>query len=57
MWPLATSSYRASPAKIGRPAASADVQPAGRNAFERKFHFAPESALQEPLPGNALNIS
>ena len=34
--PAATSSWRASPARIGSPAASADVQPAGRSALERR---------------------
>jgi hypothetical protein len=32
--PAATSSQRTSPGKIGNPAASADVQPAGRSALE-----------------------
>jgi hypothetical protein len=57
MWPPATSSYRGSPAKIGSPAASAEVQPAGRSVLDRKFHFAPASAVQNALPGKALNIS
>ena len=33
--PAATSSQRTSPGRIGSPAASADVQPAGRSSFER----------------------
>src|SRR5579862_4844025 len=40
--PAAISSHRTSPGKIGRPAASADVQPAGRSAFEFKSNFADE---------------
>jgi hypothetical protein len=49
MTPRATSSYRASPGKIGSPAASADVQPAGRTWFDRRLHVAPEPAFQPPL--------
>jgi len=45
MCPAATSSKRASPGRIGRPAASADVQPAGRSAFEARLQIAPEPAL------------
>ena len=44
MRPRATSSYRASPGRIARPAASADVHPARRNAFERRSQIAPEPA-------------
>jgi len=42
--PRETSSQRARPAKIGSPAASADVQPAGRRWFERNLQVAPEPA-------------
>ena len=31
---------------MGRPAASAEVQPSGRRAFEFRFQTAPESAFQ-----------
>ena len=31
---------------MGRPAASADVQPAGRSAFESRFQIAPEPAVE-----------
>ena len=34
---------------MGRPAASALVQPAGRRWFESRFHTAPEPACQAPL--------
>src|SRR5580692_9783053 len=44
--PAATSLYRASPGRIGRPAASAEVQVAGRRWFERRLKIAPEPALQ-----------
>ena len=46
MWPAATSSYRARPGRIGSPAASALVQPAGRRALLRRFQWAPEPAYQ-----------
>ena len=45
MRPRFTSSQRASPGRIGRPAASADVHPAGRMRFERRFQIAPEPAV------------
>ena len=45
----ASPSQRASPGRIGSPAASADVQPPGRSAFERRLQIAPEPAAQ-PLP-------
>ena len=38
---------------IGRPAASADVHPAGRSAFEFRSKMAPESAVQLEACGNA----
>ena len=31
---------------MGRPAASADVQPDGRRAFESRFQMAPEAAVE-----------
>ena len=34
------------PGKIGKPAASAEVQPAGRTAFELKSKIAPQFAFQ-----------
>ena len=46
MCPVAASAQRASPGRIGRPAASADVQPAGRSLFERRLQIAPEPADQ-----------
>ena len=46
--PRLTSGWRASSGRIGSPAASADVQPAGRRRFERRLQVAPEPALQEP---------
>ena len=51
--PAATSSQRTRPGKIARPAASAEVQPAGRNALERKSNFAadPTRQLVPPLSG------
>src|SRR5579871_3731473 len=48
MWPRWISSYRIRPAKIERPAASADVQPSGRSLFERRLKTAPEPAFHEP---------
>ena len=44
---------------MGRPAASADVQPRGRSLFERRFHTAPEPARHErsPAEGCESNIS
>ena len=43
------------PGKIGSPAASAEVQPAGRKAFEFRSKMAPQSAFQlaPPLTGKA----
>ena len=37
---------------MGSPAASADVQPAGRSLLERRFQIAPDPACQ--LPAAAL---
>ena len=47
--PEATSSQRTSPGRIGRPAASALVQPSGRRSFEDRSQIAPEPACQVPL--------
>ena len=47
-----TSSSRTRPGRIGRPAASALVQPAGRSALERRFQVAPQPAVQRP-PGRS----
>src|SRR5689334_18885461 len=58
MIPALTSSYRTSPGKIGRPAASAEVQPAGRKVFDDKSKMAPEPACQLPSASAcALNNS
>ena len=46
-FPSVTSSYRTSPGKIGSPAASAEVQPAGRSLFEFKSKTAPEPAFHD----------
>ena len=35
-----------SPGKIGSPAASADVQVAGRSALDLRFQMAPDPALE-----------
>src|SRR5256886_2447632 len=55
----AASSYRTRPGKIGNPAASADVQPAGLSALELRSKIAPEPACQldPPLRGCASNNS
>src|SRR5881628_1747918 len=44
---------------MGRPAASAEVQPSGRSAFEPRSKIAPEPAVHEapPLTGCASNSS
>src|SRR5215813_13934054 len=50
-WPIhpeSTSFQRTSPGKMGSPAASAEVQRSGREAFDQRFHFSPLGALQEP---------
>ena len=49
MAPALASSGRARPGAIGRPAASADVQPFGRSAPVRRSKAAPEPASQ-PSP-------
>ncbi len=41
---------------IGRPAASAEVQPSGRSAFERRLNTAPEPASQ-PAPRRRAEYS
>src|SRR5581483_2260364 len=46
--PAATSSRRSSPGRIGRPAASAEVQPFGRRAPLRRSHTAPDPAVGWP---------
>ncbi len=33
---------------MGSPAASAEVQPAGRSALERRFQMAPDPAVEPP---------
>ena len=43
------SSYRASPGRIARPAASADVQPSGRRALLYRSNTAPEPASQRSV--------
>jgi len=45
----ASPSQRASPGRIGSPAASADVQLAGRSAFERRFQIAPDQPDHLPF--------
>ena len=49
MTPEAISSYRTNPGRIGKPAASADVQELGRNASEFRLQTAPLPAFQLPL--------
>jgi hypothetical protein len=49
--PAFTSSSRTSPAKMGRPAASADVQPAGRRASEAKCGGPVSVSSEGPKPG------
>src|SRR6266498_2347325 len=44
--PVETLLQRTSPGKIGRPAASALVQPSVRRLFERNGHVAPDPAYQ-----------
>ena len=46
MTPFFTSFQRTSPGRIGSPAASALVQPAGRRWFESRPQVAPEPACQ-----------
>src|SRR5581483_3470587 len=49
---------RTRPGKIGRPAASVEVQPSGRIALDFRSKTAPLFAFQRPLLcGNAPNIS
>ncbi len=49
MRPVCTSSNLARPARIGRPAASAEVHPSGRKALDSRSKIAPEPACQ-PVP-------
>src|ERR1700682_4729881 len=54
MAPAWTSYQRTNPGKIGRPAASADVQFKGRRASDPNEKMAPDPAVQdEPLPASA----
>jgi hypothetical protein len=48
--PARTSDHRSSPGRIGSPAASADVHPAGRRALDRRFHTAPDPARHPDRP-------
>src|ERR1700737_4226172 len=47
MAPAWTSSQRTKPGKIGRPAASADVQFRGRSALDPNGKMAPDPAVQD----------
>ena len=47
--PADASASRTSSGAMGRPAASDDVQPSGRIAFDRRSHPAVEYALHWPL--------
>src|SRR4051794_17131995 len=53
MAPACTSSNRTNPGRIGSPAASAEVHPSGRSAFERVSHLAPAPAVQPLLDERA----
>jgi hypothetical protein len=57
--PAATSSYRTRPGRIGRPAASPEVQVSGRIAFDRRSQVAPDPAVHDepPFCGYALKSS
>jgi hypothetical protein len=57
MRPASTSSRRSRPGKMARPAASADVHPDGRSAFERRSNTAPDPAVGEPPFQSAANSS
>src|SRR3954453_17999991 len=46
--PEATSSYRVRPGRMAKPAASAEVQPSGRNWLERRLNTAPFAAAHDP---------
>src|SRR6476620_10539185 len=48
--PDATSSKRTRPGRIGNPAASPEVHPSGRMAFELRSHVAPEPAVHDAPP-------
>src|SRR5215210_5756799 len=55
--PALTSSQRTRPGRIGSPAASALVQPAGLSAFERRSQMAPEPPCHWPPDFEAWKIS
>src|SRR5262245_38211059 len=57
MAPAWTSSQRASPGRMGSPAASALVQPECRNRFVSRSQTAPEPARQRPPDFWAANSS
>jgi hypothetical protein len=57
MRPDATSSYRTSPGRIGSPAASAEVHPSGRSAFDPRSHTAPLPARGRPWFQSNANSS
>src|ERR1017187_1944413 len=46
-----------SPGRIGSPAASAEVQPAGRSALDLRFQIAPEPAVDPCAEKRASHIS
>jgi hypothetical protein len=52
MRPRRTSPNRASPGRIGSPAASAEPYPRGRSRFERRLKIAPEPACQRAPPAS-----
>src|SRR5690349_16973679 len=56
-YPPATSLYRSSPGRIGRPAASAEVQPFGRSALLVSSQVAPDPARQVPLTSRVFQVS
>src|SRR5438094_5667399 len=49
MSPAWISSTRTKPGMMGSPAASAEVQPSGRSAFEPRLNTAPEPPVGLPL--------
>src|SRR6266700_8057989 len=52
--PAWTSSRRSSPGRIGSPAASAEVQPEGRRALDRRSQMAPDPAVEPEVEYRAL---
>src|SRR5579875_3095797 len=56
-YPRFTSSQRSRPGRIGSPAASADVQPAGLSRSLRSDHVAPEPAVQPLLVSRVFHVS